>query len=132
LGNRLFVTNSRTGTVGKYDAMTGDAINVSFITGLNGPAGLALLGNTLFVANSGAGTVGKYDANSGVPAAAPWTTITGLNEPVGLALLGNTLFVTSSGAGTVGTYDAKTGGAINASLVTGFVPAGIAVQSNSD
>ena len=63
----LFVANSGAGTVGEYDAKTGGAINVSFITGLNGPAGLALLGDKLFVANSGANTVGKYDAKTGAP-----------------------------------------------------------------
>ena len=30
------------GVVGKYDAKTGAAINATFITGLNGPGGLAV------------------------------------------------------------------------------------------
>jgi hypothetical protein len=37
----LFVAN-QSGTVGKYDATTGEAINANFITGLQFPTGLAV------------------------------------------------------------------------------------------
>jgi hypothetical protein len=37
----LFVA-SINGTVGEYDAKTGDAINKNFITGLEGPSGIAV------------------------------------------------------------------------------------------
>jgi hypothetical protein len=40
LGNTLFVANNGNGTVGKYDAKTGAAINAAFITGLSSPEGL--------------------------------------------------------------------------------------------
>jgi hypothetical protein len=44
LGNNLFVVNQETnnGTVGKYNATTGAAINANFITGLITPVGLAV------------------------------------------------------------------------------------------
>jgi len=42
LGNSLFVTNSYSGTVGEYDATTGDAINANFIMGLTEPVGIAV------------------------------------------------------------------------------------------
>jgi hypothetical protein len=42
LGNTLFVVNNGTGTVGKYDATTGGAINAGFITGLNATLGIAV------------------------------------------------------------------------------------------
>ena len=42
LGNKLFVVDFASGTVGKYDATTGEAINANFITGLQFPTGLAV------------------------------------------------------------------------------------------
>ena len=65
--------------VGEYNATTGAVINANFITGLNGPVGLALSGNNLFVANFGGGTVGEYNATTG--AAINANFITGLNDP---------------------------------------------------
>jgi len=130
---QLYVTQipsppSTIGVVGKYDAKTGAAISPSFITGLNLPAGLALLGNTLFVANRTSGTIGEYDATTGAVIDANF--ITGLNLPDGLAVLGNKLFVLNNGSGIVGEYNAKTGDVINASFITGLnEPLGLAVKS---
>jgi hypothetical protein len=105
-----------TGTVGKYDAKTGAAINANFIAGLNLPSGLAVNGNTLFVANEGNGTVGKYDAKTG--AAINANFIAGLSFPVGLAVMGNTNTLFVAGVGdTVGKYDANTGAVINANFI---------------
>jgi DNA-binding beta-propeller fold protein YncE len=78
------------------------AANPSFITGLNGPAGLAVFGNTLFVANNRSGTVGEYNATTG--AAINASFITGLNFPYGLAVFGDTLFVANNNGNTVGKY----------------------------
>jgi len=39
---QLYVTQRGAGIVGEYDATTGFAINANFITGLNGPIGLAV------------------------------------------------------------------------------------------
>jgi len=44
LGNTLFVANFGGGTVDEYDATTGAAINVPFITGLNGLGDIAVKG----------------------------------------------------------------------------------------
>lgn len=41
LNNRLYVADSKGGTVGKYDAKTGAAINDKFITGLSDLYGVA-------------------------------------------------------------------------------------------
>jgi hypothetical protein len=120
-----------TNTVGEYSATTG-AVNTNFstITGLNGPAGLALSGNDLFVANYGGGsgtTVGEYDATTGGAAINP-SFITGLNDPWGLVLSGNDLFVSNAGGTTVGEYNATTGAAIKASFITGLsAPTGLLV-----
>jgi DNA-binding beta-propeller fold protein YncE len=86
-GCSYFVANYGGGsgtTVGEYDATTGDAIKASFITGLNGPTGLALSSNNLFVANFSGGTVGEYDATTGDAIKASF--ITGLNGPEALAV----------------------------------------------
>jgi hypothetical protein len=114
---QLYVTQRGAGIVGEYDATTGFAINANFITGLNGPNGLAVKGNTLFVVNLGNGTVGEYDAKTG--AAINPNFIAELSSPFQIVLLGNTLFVVNNGNSTVGEYDAKTGAAINANLSRG-------------
>jgi len=56
---QLYVSQVDNNTVSEYNATTGASINASFITGLNGPTGLALSGNTLFVSNFYSGTVGE-------------------------------------------------------------------------
>ena len=90
-GNTVFVANE-SGSVGKYNAATGAAIDPSFITGRQFfPDGLAVQGNILFVANFGSGTVGKYDAATGHAIDADF--ITGAGLPTTLALSGNRLFV---------------------------------------
>ena len=45
------------GFVSEYDAKTGAAIDLNFITGFVVPSGLAVEGNTLFVADFSNGTV---------------------------------------------------------------------------
>ena len=42
-GNDLYVANFGGSSVGRYNATTGAVINASFISGLNGPAGLAIM-----------------------------------------------------------------------------------------
>jgi hypothetical protein len=138
------VANTDGDTVGKYNITTGGALNASFITGLNGPIGLALKGNILYVASTnnrgiysaavpimgGAGTVGEYNATTGEPLNV--SLITGLDFPFGLAIKGNTLFVVNRGAGTVGEYNATTGQALNANFITGLnAPTGILVNGNT-
>ena len=80
--DQIFVVNSGSSTVGKYDATTGEAINANFITGAGLPTALALLDDTLFVANQ-KGTVGKFNATTGEAINASF--ITGLEFPTGLA-----------------------------------------------
>ena len=79
----VFVADE-SGSVGKYDAATGAAINPGFITGMRFfPEGLAVQGNILFVANQ-SGTVRKYDAATGNAINANF--IIGLQSPIGLAV----------------------------------------------
>ena len=109
----LFVANSNTETIGKYNATTGETINASFITGLKRPIALALSGKKLFVANFNGKTGGEYDAETG--AAINASFITGLKRPSGLAVSRHELFVTDGLAGTVGKYNAETGAALASS-----------------
>lgn len=110
---QIYVANFGTGTIGKYDATTGAAINASLVSGLNGPIGIALSGGHLYVANSGAGTIGEYDAATGATMNA--SLVSGLYYPWGIAVSGGNIFVTFpySNIG-VGKYDATTGATVNA------------------
>jgi DNA-binding beta-propeller fold protein YncE len=72
-GNRLYVADFLAGTVGVYDATTGQTINASLIS-VNSPSGLAILGNTLYVSDYVDKAVNAYDANTG-------TAIVGFSDP---------------------------------------------------
>ena len=111
-GNRLYISNYDTNTVGVYNATTGAVLTTSLISGLSGPVGLAILGNLLYVTNNDTSKVGLYDAITGATINANF--ITGLNEPFGLAVSDLSLYVAESGNnyasnGTVRKYDATTG-----------------------
>lgn len=127
----LYVANKR-GTVGKYRASDGFALNANFITGLDEAEGLALLGRTLFVTDYGSNRVGAYDIKTGATIKANF--IKGLLAgPEGIAvgrLLVDTLFVANSSSGTVGAYDATTGATIKRDFITGLIlPYGLAFKS---
>ena len=146
--DKLFVSVFGSQRVGEYDARTGAAIDANFITGLGGPAGLAVQGPTpffpeglLFVANFGGGTVGQYNATTGeavnanfikglnLPLSKP-NFITGLHRPSAIALLGNILFVADARPDKVGEYDSITGDAIKADFISEPArPTAIAVRS---
>src|SRR5208283_1975807 len=88
VGSNLLVANGTTNTVSEYTT-AGSAVNISFITGLSVPFGLAVNGNNLFVANygngeDGTGTVSEYNATTGALINASF--ITGLSGPYGIAL----------------------------------------------
>ena len=88
---QIFVTNFDAGTIGEYTT-SGVPVNPALITGLNGPAEIAVSGGNLFVTNVLGDTVGKY-TTSGVPVNP--ALITGLIGPGGLAVSGGNLFVGS-------------------------------------
>ncbi len=126
----LLVASNNTG--GKYDAVTGAAINVSFFS----PPGAGFYPmvvdqyHHLFVAGNGNGgsIVSEYNATTGATINANFITI-GFTDVWGLALDGNNhLFVSENGGSSniVGKYDATTGATINASFIQDLVsPVGL-------
>jgi DNA-binding beta-propeller fold protein YncE len=118
----LFVVNNATGTIGKYVLdPTGTivlSINPALITGLHGPAGIAVSGGggELFVANQAKGTIGAYSIDGRTVNA---SLIKGLHGPVGIAVSGDDLFVANHAKGTIGEYTLS-GATVNANLITGL------------
>jgi len=99
--------NRNNGTIGKFDATTGQVVSTSFISGLDTPYTLALSGNHLFVASALGDSVAEYDANTGLSINP--TLITGLQDPLGMAVDGSHLFIVNNGTtdptGFVNEYD---------------------------
>jgi hypothetical protein len=59
-------------------------VNADLISGLNNPAGIAVVGSGLFVANFGDGTVGEYTTSG---AAVNADLISRLSEPWGIVVV---------------------------------------------
>jgi hypothetical protein len=141
-GTALFVANSGTNAVGKYNATSGAAININFITGLSAPAGVALSADdtALFVAGNtffafATVTVGKYNAATGAAINTNLITVLGGNSALALSGDGTTLFVPTMMSletpTTVGEYNAITGAVINANFITGLInPVGLTLSGD--
>ena len=124
---QIYVANSANGTIGEY-TLSGQTINVSFITGLSSPTGMAVSGGYLYVAQEN-GNIRKYTTSGTLVNAA---LVTGLYLPWGIAISGNDLFVANGGgeSSTIGEYTTS-GAAVNASLVSGLGnPTGLATDGN--
>lgn len=82
----LYVANSGTNTIGKYDAITGATLNSSFITGgaLSQPASLSISGGNLFVVNQSSHSLAVYDLATGATVNASF--VTGLTQPTGMTV----------------------------------------------
>jgi DNA-binding beta-propeller fold protein YncE len=130
-GASLYVANLSSGSVGHYDALTGDAINASLITGTPSPRDVVLFESSLYVGNNPAfpGKISKYTTTG---ALVNENFITGLADIRGMALSddGNMIYILNAGA--VGVYDAITGATINGSLISGFLSASDIVASGSN
>lgn len=112
----IYVTRDSAGTVGSYDALTGDAINAALISGLSSPYAITTDGQTLYVGGiGGSGVVGAYNLDGTTKNA---SLITGI-QSIGLAVSGNNLYATDRSASTVGLYNATTGAGITTPLLTG-------------
>jgi hypothetical protein len=121
----LLIANYGSKTVGKYDAVTGGAINATLISssqmGLNGPDSLAVDGNNhLFVVTTSNvapvpdDTIGQFDATTGATINPSFIST---SYTFGLATDGHSrLFVPSYTRG-VAAYDATTGATNNANLI---------------
>lgn len=133
LGNNLYISGPASNSVGLYDAVTGSAINTSFITGLSSPTDLAISGGNVFVSNGFSFNLGKYDAATGSTVNASFLS----GRPYGaIALSGNLLFVAVTLPDTTGTVvkaDAITGTIISSSFTapTSSTSSALAVFGNS-
>ena len=124
---QIFVTNAGNGTIGKYST-SGATVTASLISGLNRPAGIAVLGGDLFVTNFGGTSIGEYTTSGATVKAA---LVSGLDYSTGIAVSGGNLFVNSYFGGTTGEYTTA-GATVNASLISGLnFPQGIAVSGEN-
>ncbi|HXX76191.1 MAG TPA: hypothetical protein VEI50_13765 [Nitrospiraceae bacterium] len=84
----VYVSNYQGNTVGVYTLNSaGTAVsssNPSFLSGLNGPAGLAISGSKLFVTQQFASSVSEYTTSGTLVNA---SLISGLDVPAGLAVV---------------------------------------------
>src|SRR5256885_16148248 len=80
----IYVVKSTVGQVGKYDAITGAAVNGSLITGLQNPYGAVVSGSNLFVTSVYPNSIiGEYTTSGATVNA---QLVTGLARPSGVAL----------------------------------------------
>ncbi len=114
-GSTLYVLSASDGTVGTYNANTGDAINATFITGLTSASSLALSGTNLFVnwQNGSDTVISKYNATTGALVTA--NLIPSITTSTWVTVSGESLYVGHYDG--IGEYDFN-GGAIDAMLIT--------------
>ncbi len=133
-------TSINAGAVGAYNAVTGAAIQVPFLSPPPYGAHAMVVDQYNHVFVGGGGGVGEYNATTGATINANF--ITGLTgAPAALALDGNNhLFVSGFAnfdTNIVGEYDATTGATINASFIQEpnpqslFNPRGLAVDNQN-
>jgi hypothetical protein len=123
-GSHIFTASG--GTIGEYTT-TGDTINESFVTGLDGAFAIAISGSDLFVTNSGFETIGEYTTSGDTVSTQLISTVGTGPYLEGVAAWGSDVFFTNDVPfanihptfSTLGKYD----GAIddlNLTLVTGL------------
>jgi len=132
---QIFVTNSGTGTVREYST-SGEPLDLSLISGLISPQGIAVSGENLFVTSfavpgHGEGRVGEYTI-SGAPVNRTLITLFG---PSAIAVSGMNLFVVSdnisSESSKVGKFTTS-GALVNRDLIAGLsFPNALAVSGNN-
>jgi len=127
---QIFVANSGSATIGEYDNNSGGTVNVSLVSGLSSPSGIAVSGSYLYVANKTSGTIGVYNATTGATVN-PSPLVSGLSGPDGVVVSGSYLYVANNTGGTIGVYNATSGAPVKPSLVSGLNgPSGIAVSGS--
>jgi hypothetical protein len=130
-GGDLFATTfgngTSTGTIGEYNAATGNSVQVPLVNGLADPTSLAISGNDNFVTNYSNGTVDEFTTSGSSVGSSP--LISGLNRPTGVVVSGSDLFVAEQ-SGTIAEY--TTSGILvpTFSLTLGSDLNGLAISGN--
>lgn len=102
-----------------YNATTGELINDSLVSGLNGyKYNIAVSDNGNIYLSDMVNRISVYDGASLLEINDNF--ITGLDEPGGIAIGGDYLYVANFGGSTIGLYNATTGATINANFISGL------------
>lgn len=126
---KLYVANTGSTTVSVFDTTNNNAV-LAPITGLRGPAGLALDGNRLYVSNYFGNTISIFDtANNNALVG----TLSGFSAPFGVGFSGSTLYVVNERNDTVSVIDTAHGNALSATLRGNGLnqPFGLALDSKN-
>ena len=134
-GNTLYVFSSpefsgatSSGVISTYDALTGQLLNDSLVSGLGFSIAMTIANNILYVPQAN-GTVAAYNATTG--ALQPGFNLVGKAGAVyaGVGVLGNDLYVADYQNKEVSEFNATTGAAINTDFITGLDgPFGLAID----
>jgi hypothetical protein len=122
-----FGNGTTTGTIGEYNATTGDPLNVPLIGGLADPTSLAISGTTIFVSNYNSGKIGEYTTSGETVNS---SLISNLVHPTMVVVAGTDLFIAEQ-SGVIAEYTTS-GAAVNTSLISGLSgPSGIVVSGSN-
>lgn len=114
-----------------YNATTGELIQDSLISGLNGYKYIAVSDNGNIYLSDMVNGISVYDGASLLEINDNF--ITGLDEPGGIAIGGDYLYVANFGGSTIGLYNATTGATINANFISGLnVPNAIVISDDGN
>src|SRR5258705_103904 len=112
------------GTIGRAET-DGTGANQSFITGVNGPYGVAVDGSHVYWGNLNGNTIGRADLDGSNP---NQSFIGGASSPRGLAVDGAHLYWANQGSNTIGRADLD-GSNPNQSFINGAkTPFSVAVD----
>ncbi len=98
----IYVANNSSNTVTVYPIGSSTSTASYTISGLNGPAGVAVDASHIYVANSGSNTVTVYPIGSSTSTAS--YTISGLNTAHGVAVDASYIYVANYNGNTVTVY----------------------------
>ena len=115
----IYVTSYFAGTVGKFNAVTGAAINTSLVTIPGGCYGLGIdAGDNLYVVDPTGKKIGKYNSTTGAAVNASLISFGTAPFFTALDASGN-IYVSINGSNLIAEYDSS-GTLLNGSFITGL------------